>query len=747
MGMKNMTRFFVSFLLQTLLAGAVLAATPPKPSPKQLPRTNARIDVDGDLTDAGWQRALVVDEFFETSPGDNVPAKVKTTAYLTYDDYYFYIGIKADDPDPKRIRAPYVERDQVVGTDDNIAVFLDTRNDKRSAIEIRISPRGIQADGIFDDANFSEDFSPDFFYDTAAKITPEGWQGEFRIPLTTLRYPETDPQNWSILIWRNYPRDFRYAFHSAPIDRGSNCLVCHSHELTGITNLPTSNHLVVAPYATGSHLRERNGEGSFDGESDADVGVDVKWNPTANSTIDATIEPDFSQVESDVPQIAVNQRFALFFPEKRPFFLEGADLLNSPLQMVYTRTITDPQWGLRATGKFGEDTSYTVLSGRDLGGGLVILPGPASSSFALQDYESYVTLGRVRRDFGVSFASFMFTDREIEGGGHNRVFGPDAQWRPSNSDVVSGQLLFSSTEDPVIPPTFTGDSGNSYAGHVRWDRQAAKYDWTLRYTDAGEDFRADVGFIPQVGYREVFTSAALRFFPDSKWFRFVRPFVAAEKSYFHDGEDLGHDYFPGVFVQGSRNLAGEFTFHDQEIFVTDRLLKQRYVGYFFQIDPSRFVPRVTVSGRVGDLIDFENTRVGTGSNIVLTASVRPTDHLTITTDAAREWLDVDDPFLGLEGRVYTADIARIKGVYVFNSRSFIRAIGQYVSTKRDPLLYNFEVPIRDGDFLASVLYGYRLNWQTVLFVGYGDTGIVDEGNSLVRTNRSFFVKVSYAWQR
>ena len=742
-----MSRFFVTIFLLIGIGDVVFSATPPKPAPRPLPRTSEKIEIDGDLQDPGWHRALVVDKFYETSPGDNIPAKIKTTAFLTYDDFFLYIGIKADDPEPKRIRAPFVERDQVVGTDDNIAVFIDTSNGKRSAMEFRISPRGIQADGIFDDTNFNEDFSPDFFYDTAAKITAEGWQGEFRIPLTTLRYPDTDPQTWAILIWRNWPRDFRYAFYSAPLDRGANCYICHMHEVTGLTDLPSSNHLVVAPFATGSHLSERNSNDDFEGESDADVGVDVKWNPTANSTIDATIEPDFSQVESDVPQIAVNQRFALFFPEKRPFFLEGADLLNSPIQMVYTRTITDPQFGLRATGKFGNNTSYTVLSGRDQGGGLVILPGPASSSFALQDFDSYVTLGRLRHDFGVSYGSFMFSDREIEGGGHNRVFGPDAQWRPSNSDVISGQLLFSSTEDPVVPPDFTGASGNSYAGLVRWDHQVTKYDWSLRYTDAGEEFRADVGFVPQVGYRELLGIGGLRFYPENKLISFVRTYAVAEQSFFHDGDDLGHDYYPGLFLQGSRNLAAQFEFHDQDIFVSDGLLNQKYFSYFVQIDPGMNVPRIIVSGRVGDLIDFENARPGTGSNIVLTASIRPTDHLTLTVDAAREWLDVDQPLLNLSGRVYTADIARIKGVYVFNARSFVRAIGQYVSTERDPLLYNFEVPVRDGDFLASILYGYRLNWQTVLFVGYGDAGIVDEGNSLVRMNRSFFVKVSYAWQR
>lgn len=734
--------FLSLFVFQSLFAEESIP--PPTPS-QQLRATSGQINIDGELDDDGWKDALVIDRFYETSPGNNIPAKVKTTAYLTYDEAYFYIGIVAEDPDPSRIRAPFVERDQVLGTDDNIAIFLDTRNDKRTAIEIRVNPRGIQADGIFDDATFNEDFSPDFFYDTAARISSEGWQAEFRIPLTTLRYPKQDPQSWRILIWRNYPRDFRYAFHSAPIDRGSNCLICHAHELTGISRLPTSNHLVVAPYASGSSESRRDpGMDSFTRESSGDVGVDVKWNPTANSAIDATVQPDFSQVEADVPQIAVNQRFALFFPEKRPFFLEGADLFNSPIQVVYSRTITDPQWGLRATGKAG-NSSYTLLSGKDQGGGLVILPGPSFSSFAPQDYESYVTLGRVRHDIGSSFASFMFTDREISGGGHNRVLGPDAQWRPSDADIVTAQFLYSSTRDPQQPPFFQGESSNSYAATVSWDHQVLRYDWHLRYDDLGEDFRADTGFVPQVGYREGVASGGVRFYPDSKWFRYIRVYAVVDQLYHSNGDNLGHDYFPGIYFIGSRNLNAQFELHDNEVEVSDRLLTQRYFSYFIQFDPARRFPRITFYGQAGDSIDFDNARVGSGVNLTLQATVRPFSHLTLVADAAHEWLDVDEP--AATGRLYTADIARLKGTYVFDSRSFLRAIGQYVTTKRDPNLYEFEVPSRDGQFLASILYGYRLNWQTVLFVGYGDTGLVDESNSLVRTNRSFFVKVSYAWQR
>lgn len=743
----------VIFFLGMLLLHPIFCAaeTPPPPEPRELPRATASIALDGDLSDPGWKDALVIDRFYETSPGDNTEPKVKTTGYVTYDDRYFYIGIKADDPDPSRIRAPFVERDQVIGTDDNIAVFIDTRNDKRSALELRVNPRGIQADGIFDDATNTEDFSPDFFYDTAAKITTEGWQAEFRIPLTTLRYPKSDPQTWGIMIWRNYPRDFRYAYYSAPIARGSNCFVCHVHDLTGISKLPTSHHLVVAPYLTANADRTRQDPNDLsspfnDDSADASVGVDVKWNPTAGSAIDATINPDFSQVEADVPQIAVNQRFALFFPEKRPFFLEGSDLLNSPIQVVYTRTITDPLWGLRATGKSG-DTSYTVLASRDEGGGLLVLPGPSFSIFAPQDFVSTVALGRLRHDFGLSFGSFMFTDREISGGGHNRVFGPDGQWRPTDADFITGQFLYSSTENPNQPdvfPLFNGQDSSDHAATFTWDHQKQKYDWRLRYNDYGDEFRADTGFVPQVGFREGLGAGGFRFYPDNQLLNFVRLYGVIDKLYLTNGDDLGHDYFPGVFLQGSRNLTGQFEFHNNKVLVSDRLLTQNYLTYFFQFDPGKKIPRLLVQGRVGDLIDFDNVRVGKGANISLEATVRPTSHLTLVADATREWLNLDEP--AADGRLYTANIARLKGVYVFDARSFLRVIGQYVSTTRDPDLYTFEVPRRDGNFLGSILYGYRLNWQTVLFVGYGDNGVVDEANSLVHTDRSVFFKISYAWQ-
>ena len=240
-----------ALLLLTVLSTLPLRAEdPPAPAPLAIKRASGPITIDGDLNDAGWRGAATIDRFYETNPGNNTEPKVKTTAYLTYDDHYFYIGVHCEDPEPSKIRAPYVERDNVIGTDDNLAVFLDTANTKRNAMELRVNPRGVQADGFFNDANGSEDFSPDFFYDTAAKIDAHGWNAEYRIPFSSLRYPKTDPQTWNILIWRNYPREFRYGYYSAPGNRNTNCLVCLAQPIVGLTGLPEAGHLVAAPYVT-----------------------------------------------------------------------------------------------------------------------------------------------------------------------------------------------------------------------------------------------------------------------------------------------------------------------------------------------------------------------------------------------------------------------------------------------------------------------------------------------------------------
>jgi hypothetical protein len=710
------------------------------PAPIVIHRTSAPVVLDGAVDDAAWRDAGVIEQFYETSPGDNTPPKVKTTAWVTYDERYFYIGVRCDDPDAKSIRAPFVERDAVIGTDDNIAIFLDTRNDKRSAIELRVNPRGIQGDAVFNDANGNEDFSPDFFYDTAATIDERGWSAEFRIPFSSLRYDAADPQTWNILVWRNYPRDFRYGIYSAPLPRGSNCLVCHTHPIVGLTGLPAASHFVAAPYVTAQQVAQpEDGLGSRldNGDFETDAGLDVKWNPTANNALDLTLNPDFSQVEADVPQITVNQRFAVFFPEKRPFFLEGFDLFDTPMQVAYTRTITAPRFGLRATGKQG-NTAYTILVTEDRGGGLTIIPGPLGSDFAPQDFKSYSTIGRVRHDIGTSFVGAVLTSRELDGGGHNRVLGPDVQWRPNESDRLTAQLLLSDTKNPNRPDlssAWNGETLRSHAFSVAFNRQRPRYDWGVDAHDLGDDFRADLGFIPQVGYREVSGNAGLSFYPENSLVRYFHPGVVVTRQADRDNHEIYQLVSFGVSGFGAKNAQFQALFRPREtIRVGGRLLEQTYGTFFFQFDPSRRFPRISLDTRFGQSIDFNGAQVGDGAYVGLAATVRPHDRLDLQFNVNREWLDVD------AGRLFTADVQRVRAQYSFSSKSLLRVIAQYVDTE-------FGDRTHDGSFLGSVLYSYKVNWQTVLFVGYGDDRVLLEDNTLERAGRSLFLKVSYAFFR
>jgi hypothetical protein len=714
-----------------------------------LPRATGAITLDGSLDDAAWQGAAVIDTFFETVFGDNRPPIVKTAAYVMYDDLYFYVGLRCDDPAPKQIRAPFADRDQVIGTDDNVAIFLDTRNDRRSAQEFRVNPRGIQGDAVFNDANGNEDFSPDFYYDTAARITATGWSAEVRIPLTSLRYARSDPQKWGIVVWRNYPRAFRYAIYSSPLPRGGNCLLCRSRELTEITHLPSSGHLVLAPYASGQSVATAPavGEPLDRANNEAQVGLDVKWNPGANTALDATLNPDFSQVEGDVAQIAVNNRFALFFPEKRPFFLEGIDLFDTPIQAVYTRIITAPDWGARGTGKLGS-ASYTALLARDAGGGSVILPGPTSSSLAPADFKSVVGIARVRRDLGQSFVGVLYTGREIEGGGHNHVVGPDFQWRPSERDTLAGQLLVSDTETPNRPqvtPQWDGRAATAYAGYLAFTHNAQTIDWLARYRDFGDGFHADEGFVPQVGYRQGQATLGYKFYPKGL-LAFVRPFLAGEYATDRQGHLINQRISPSVNFFGRRNIQGELDLNVDRVRTGDRVLPRTQLAYFLQVDPSRTFTRIGLMGFVGEDIDVGNVRTGHGANVTVMATIRPTVHLTLETNSALSWLNVDDRQAGY-GRLFTAQVQRLKATYNFSSRMFLRLIGQYVTTDYHPERYTYPVPARDAGFSGSALFSYRLNWQTALFLGYGDLRALDAADTLRRTERQLFVKLSYAFQR
>jgi len=716
-------------------------------------RAAGHIAIDGDLSDEGWHNATRIEKWYEINPGDNTEPPVKNVGYLAYDDKFFYAGFEFTDPNVSAMRAPYSDRDNLGdGFSDYGGVILDTRNSGRTAILFLVTPRNVQYDAVTDDGS-GEDQSPDFFWDSATRITDHGWTLEMRIPFSSLRYKRVDPQTWGILLYRNYPRDRRYQFMSARIPRGGNCFICRSNVLAGLEKLPSGGHLTIAPYVSATSTAEPRDElGSPLEKADVEphAGVDVKYTPNADNALDFTIRPDFSQVEADTAQISVNERFALFFPEKRPFFLEGADLFQTPIQAVYTRTITAPDWGARMTGKEG-GMRYTVLVADDKGGGSVILPGSNGSDLATQDFGSLDVIARVKKEMGLSFLGMLFTSRDALGSSaeaSNRVAGPDFQWRPSGTDFVSGQYVYSTTLTPNRPDLADEWNGQSLSGHaadVQWGHSTTHLDTYADYKDISDGFRANNGFVPQVGVRQVSGGGGWTVRPKGFLSR-MRTFINLDHQAERDGDLISRDIQPGAGMDTPMNGFLQFRYIDDRVRAGDELIGRRQFAFVAQFSPSRRLPTIAADGRLGEEIDFDNARPGHGTTLNLSARLNPTQHLELALVQSGRWLNVDAG-AGSDQRLFSAGVSRVKATYTFTSKLFARVIGQYVYTTRDPSLYIDPVARHDADFGGSALLAYKLNWQSVMFIGYGDNRELTANERLAPLDRQFFVKISYAFQR
>jgi hypothetical protein len=721
-------------LVLLLVVSARLIAAPAQ---IRIGKLQQEIMVDGDVSESAWSDATKIEQFVEYWKGDNTTPPVRTVAWIAYDTQALYVAFRADDPSPRDIRAPYVDRDKVLGDQDYVAVLIDGQNDRRSGVAFRLNPRGIQTDSVVNDGNGVEDFSPDLFYDGVARVTPAGWEAEMRIPMSSLRYRSGDPQSWGVILMRNYPRDFRYIMANTEIPKNSGCFLCHAASLQGLSGLPGGRHMIVAPYTTAQRSEVRTtGEMRVE-PLRSDIGLDLKILGGSSLTLDATLNPDFSQIESDVPQLSANSRFALSQPEKRTFFLEGVDLLSTPLNAVYTRTIASPAWGIRATGQSGSN-AYTLLVAEDRGGGEVILPGPEGSTSVRQDFRSRALVGRVRRSLGTgSFAGVLLSAREVDGGGHNRVLGPDFLWTISDTDKLRGQLLLSDTVNPDrtdLSTQFDGRASRGHAGRVVFQRDAKRYDiWSMAY-DYGRGFRSDNGFMPFVGGRGVFNEVAARFYPKAV-VSYLRPYIGGGV------ETTWRGLMSGFYFRGKWGTDGWITYHpvEQER-VNGRMIGLSFTDFSLRGNPSRVLSQVQIDGRFGERIDYGRARVGRGGNLGVMASVRPTDHLELQVNSKREWLDVGG------GQLFADSVNWLKSTYTFTSRSMLRVIAQHGNTERDIALYGRAVDDREGALTLSALYGYKINWQTTFFLGFGDWSTLDETNRLARDGRSVFLKMSYAIQ-
>jgi hypothetical protein len=701
--------------------------------------------LDGRLDEAFWSKAQSMKDFYDWIPRDNTPSAYPTEIKVAFDGQKLYVGIVARDPDPSLVRAPFVRRDKVLGDQDFIAVLIDPVGSKKFAQFFRVSAQGVLADGLFNDANTEEDFSPDFDYEGAAHRTDFGWTAELAIPFSSLRYSNPPPEQWNILAFRGTTRDQLHRAANVRIPRDWNCLVCYAEPLTGLKSLPDTTHLSVVPQFTAASRTDQVKGEPEKRKNEFKAGVDIKFRPRPETVVDATINPDFSQVELDTPQLAGNSQFALFFPEKRPFFLEGADLLESPMRVIYTRSITDPSWGARVTQRT-EGFDFTMLTTKDDGKGLVLLPGPLGTGFASQDFKSQATLGRFKLHNGAWSAGGVLTDRTLEGGAYNRVIGADFGWRPNELHRIRAQLVQSwTTAQPDADGKLVeGPSRNDHAALMDWVYNDPKYYAYVQLEDIGRDFRADNGFFSQTGYRKVFNELRYKFGTPFGFNEF-NLFLVSERKLDEEGRVLYQQYNPGIFMSGARatNITIEYR-PNQKVRVANEGTPLKRDQFYASVEsqPFNWLPYVYAEVATGDRVDVVNNRTGKGTYIGANARLRPHNRIEIEPRIDDAWVDSRENVEGNK-RIIHERAMQIVGIYHVTAQDSARVIWQRGFVRRSPSLYTSAVQPIERNQTVSLVYAHRRSLNATVYLGATVGRVQEPDSGFQRDQKEIFAKVSW----
>lgn len=764
---ENARRLSAFLAVMMLLLGGTALAAPQTPDTRPAisardslrsftPNTNSTfsihkaggpVQIDGQLTEPVWRTATRIDNFSEVSPGDNTEPAVRTEALFTYDDDNFYVAFICHDVSARAIRASICDRDNIF-QDDCAGVILDTFLDRQNAYEFIVNAHGIQGDLR---RNFNnEDSSFDTVWESAAHINDAGWTAEMAIPFRSIRFPDTREQEWGIHVLRIRPRDSREQHSWLPVDRDDSCFMCQAGTMRGITGVNTGKNLEILPYTIASQSGSLNDgddpHSGFDNQDiDIDGGLGIKYGITPNLTMDVTYNPDFSQIESDAAQVDVNTTFALFFQEKRPFFLEGADIFDSNIDVIYTRSINDPLAAAKLTGKIGKYTIGYIFAADEHSP--LIVPFEDWSEIALAG-ESTVNILRIKRDLlSDSNVGLLFSDRRVSGGS-NSVLGLDGTIRFLENYRVQGQALYSYTEEPDDPElsadfadttfgkdgntsVFDGETFDGTALSLRFARNARHWEFTLGYDDLSPSFRADNGIVTRNNYRFGSFWTGLTFRPDNAVLDVIQPQFNYGIKNNYDGAFKDTWYSPSVWVRFKKQITLFASYVWSEERFKDVLVEgiSRFEG---EIDINTLN---TVSGgahaRVGRSVarSEDPPLLGVERTYDVWTTFKPTPRLMLdaTYTFAKMLERPDGPEL------YRGYIARTRFTYQFTRRLFLRLVTQYND-------FNDQVEI-------DPLLSYKINPFTVFFVGSSHRlenfgGDVDYR----QTERQFFVKFQYLFR-
>ncbi|MCP4155374.1 MAG: carbohydrate binding family 9 domain-containing protein [bacterium] len=711
----------------------------------------SKIKIDGVLDEEAWKHPQKIGIPYEWRPGENTPSPVKTECMITYSKSKFYIAFRCFDPEPGKIRAHLMDRD-VIDTfvlDDHVTFTLDTFNDERRGFQFRVNPLGVQADAIFSELEGYEDFSWDAIWEASGRITEFGYVVEAAIAFNQLRFSGKEGgQTWGFEAQRSYPRNVRHRMNSHKADRNRSCILCQMNKITGLAGISPGRNLEFDPTITMNRTDERAPfpEGELEaGKMKFEPGITAKWGITPNIILNATVNPDFSQVEADVAQLEVNTRFALRYTEKRPFFMEGADFFLTPLEAVFTRTVHDPVWGAKMTGKMGK-SAVGFFAAQDRYNNILFPSNQGSMSTSLDD-DVYSGVLRYRRDVGKgSTVGALYTGRvganDDDGDGYfNHVLGLDGFLRISRAKTFSFQYMHSQTQYPGEVARDFGQQEGAFGGDALslwFTHQGRNFFYFAEYTDLGANFRADYGFIPRVDTRllEGIASTTIWGKPGG-WFDAIRFGVVYERISDHDSHLSNQEFevyanYRGL-LQSYFRLGMEIS---EELYNGITYDKNQFEAYL------NFKPAggwdVAVMAAIGEGIDYSNSRPADSIFLNPAIEFAVGKHLNINLNHIFQKLSLDGE------NIFTVNLLQTRFIYNINIRTFVRAILQYTHIDRNPGLYSFAVEAQSKQLFTQLLFSYKLNPKTVLFLGYSDNHHGWGGLDLTRANRTFFLKIGYA---
>ena len=681
--------------------------------------------IDGSLDDGAWQQAqLPTGEFLSYNPLHGSPVPQTTTVWMTYDSDYLYFGFKCDDPDPSAIKTSITRRDNI-WQDDWVGLSLDALGSGQLSYHLLVNASGVQLDMLNSVAG-NEDTSPDWIWDSASRLTDTGYSVEIRLPLQSIRFSGGDNTRMGVLFWRRISR-LGVSVAWPPLE--PNAWVFERHANLRFDSIAPRLAREILPSATYGRTELRDAPARWgNATSRSDVGLSTKVGLTSTITLDATVNPDFSQVESDAFQVEVNQRFPVFFGEKRPFFMEGAGIFalagagngdNTLRTAVHTRRIVDPIFGAKLTGSAGRVT-FGTLSAVDEAGDDTRLFNIARAQYSLAPS---------------TYVGALYTD--IDGRGvHNRVAGADLRWRVNDTQQLNAFVLASNSRRAAGT-----DATSGLGTQLSYNYSTRKWSASGTFEHYDEGFQMDTAFMNRVGVTGGWAYVERSFYPDNAKHPWLRRFTVFS---FTQG---GHDEFAG----GSEflTLAGiRMALTRQGNIRVDHMVgHEHWAGRRFK----RGRPRISGNMQVfrwlsvdaffgkGRSIFYDalDPFQGHSSDVNVGVTVQPSGRLSQSVRYQRVMFD----HAATRERVYTLDIVNTRTTYQFTRALAIRGIAQYDSSRKRVLT----------DFLGS----YEPRPGTVVYAGYGalleqrdfvdGQWIASQGEYLT-TQRGLFFKTSYLYR-